>query len=112
MAWIDPLNQKPQTAPIAPTAAGTPNPSDLKSIAAQFEALLLGQMLKEMRGSMLDDDKESGFASGPLSDAMYSELSLSLSRAGGIGLGRAMTDAIARQSPSTSPATEAAAVAN
>jgi murein DD-endopeptidase MepM/ murein hydrolase activator NlpD len=46
-------------------------------------------MMNAMRSSMFSDDDEDqngGFATGPLGDAMYSELGLALSRAGGFGL--------------------------
>ena len=65
-----------------PTAGRSPE--QLKALAAQFESILLGQMLREMRQSMFDDenDKSSGMGSGPLADAMFSEFSSALSRAG------------------------------
>jgi murein DD-endopeptidase MepM/ murein hydrolase activator NlpD len=78
------------TAAIAatPSAAGKQTPEQLRALAAQFESLLLTQMMNAMRSSMFsdDEDKDSGFAAGPLGDAMYSELGLALSRAGGFGL--------------------------
>ena len=93
---LDPLQSAAAAAPTQTPAA--PTMEQVRAVAAQFESLLLGQMLKEMRASMFDDDdKETGFGGGPLSETLYSELSISLSRAGGVGLGRAMTDAIARQ---------------
>lgn len=69
----------------------------LKSLAAQFEAVLMGQMLREMRSSMFEDDDASGFGGGPLADSMYAELSQVLGRAGGFGLSQAMQEALSRQ---------------
>jgi murein DD-endopeptidase MepM/ murein hydrolase activator NlpD len=65
------------------------SPEQLRALAAQFESLLLGQMLKEMRQSMFSDDAEgdgAGFGSGPLADTIFSELSVALARSGGMGL--------------------------
>ncbi|MEO7191704.1 MAG: peptidoglycan DD-metalloendopeptidase family protein [Vicinamibacterales bacterium] len=74
----------------ATTAPKTPE--QLRALAAQFEALLVGQMLQQMRQSMFenDDDKANGLGAGPLADAMFSEISLALSRAGGMGLGQSL----------------------
>jgi Rod binding domain-containing protein len=69
----------------------------LKSLAAQFEAVLMGQMLKEMRASMFEDDDASGFGGGPLADSMYAELSQVMGRAGGFGLSQALQEALSRQ---------------
>jgi murein DD-endopeptidase MepM/ murein hydrolase activator NlpD len=95
---------------IGPGAAGTtaaesasakaPTSDQLRLLAAQFEALLMGQMLKQMQSSMWGDDEEAdaGFAKGPLADAMYSELSLALSRSGGLGMAESMLAPLLRQS--------------
>jgi murein DD-endopeptidase MepM/ murein hydrolase activator NlpD len=68
--------------------AGPKTAEQVRGLAAQFEALVLGQMLRELRESMFGDEegKESGFGGGPLGDAMFAELGTALSRAGGIGL--------------------------
>ena len=60
--------------------------------------MLVGQMLKQMQSSMFgDEDTDSGFAQGPLGDAMYSELSLALTRSGGLGLAESMLGSLVRQ---------------
>jgi murein DD-endopeptidase MepM/ murein hydrolase activator NlpD len=78
-----------------------PNAEQLRALAAQFESLLMNQMLQTMRSSVLgnDDDEQddAGFAKGPLADAMYSELSVALSRAGGIGIGDAIMGPLLQQ---------------
>ena len=96
-----------QTTPLEPTspsaAAGLGKPApgqsreQLRALAAQFESMLMAQMMRSMRTSMFDDGKDTGFADGPLSDALYGELSLALSRAGGFGLGDAVMGPLARQ---------------
>jgi Rod binding domain-containing protein len=87
-------------------AAGTPaaassaqrTPEQLRTLAAQFESMLLTQMMNSMRSSMFDDkDEDAGFAKGPLADALYGELSLALSRAGGMGLGESLLGPLMRQ---------------
>lgn len=74
-------------------------PEQLRTLAAQFESLLLTQLLNTMRSSMFGDDadEDSGFAKGPLADAVYSELSVALGRAGGFGLGDAVMAPLLRQ---------------
>jgi Rod binding domain-containing protein len=90
---MDPLQR------IGPPAAidRTEEVDKLKSLAAQFEAVLMGQMLKEMRASMFEDDDASGFGGGPLADSMYAELSQVMGRAGGFGLSQALQEALSRQ---------------
>jgi murein DD-endopeptidase MepM/ murein hydrolase activator NlpD len=100
---IDALQIAAATASSAAPADGsaTPGSEKLHSLAAQFEAMFLSQMLSEMRGSMFggdeDEDKESGFGGSPLSDAMYSQLSVALGKAGGIGLAQSMMGALSKQ---------------
>lgn len=68
----------------------------LKTVAAQFESMLVAQMLQQMRSSMFDDGEDS--SSSPLADSLFSELSLALSRAGGFGFAESMTEPLLRQS--------------
>jgi len=79
-------------APSVPTGGAEQSPEQLRALAAQFESMLLGQMLKQMRQSMFsdDEDKEGGFGSGPLADTIFSELSVALRRSGGMGLTRSL----------------------
>ena len=68
----------------------------LKTLAAQFESILVAQMLQQMRSSMFenaDDDKTSA----PLADALFTELSLAISRAGGVGFADSMMDTLQQQ---------------
>jgi murein DD-endopeptidase MepM/ murein hydrolase activator NlpD len=77
-----------------------PSPEQMKSLAAQFESVLLGQMMRQMRESMFDkpdDGESSGFSAGPLADQIYAQLSLALSQAGGLGLSNALGGALVRQ---------------
>ena len=94
-------------AAATPTAADAArSPEQLRQLAAQFEALLLSQMLSQMRSSLFEADEEaSGFGGGPLGDVMFSELSLALSRAGGFGLSESMLEPLARQAGAIDTAT-------
>jgi murein DD-endopeptidase MepM/ murein hydrolase activator NlpD len=95
---IDPVVGAASAGAGAPGAE--PSPDQLRVLAAQFESLLLGQMLKTMRSSMSgdDEDSDSGFAPGPLGDALFAELSVALGRAGGLGLGDSLVQPLMRQS--------------
>lgn len=94
---VDTLH-KPATTGALNTAP-TQTPEQLRSLAAQFESLLLGQMMQAMRQSMFDDEdtKGNGFGDGPMADAVFSELSQALSRSGGMGLGQALQGPLSKQ---------------
>ena len=88
-------------------SAPAQTPEQLRTLAAQFESLLLGQMMQAMRQSMFDDEdtKGNGFGDGPMADAVFSELSQALSRAGGMGLGQALQGPLSKQAGlTTNPA--------
>jgi murein DD-endopeptidase MepM/ murein hydrolase activator NlpD len=71
----------------------------VRTLAAEFESMLLGQMLRQMRSSMFEDEGEGGgMGTGPLADTVFSELSLALSRAGGLGIGSALLGPLSRES--------------
>jgi Rod binding domain-containing protein len=98
MDQMQALNRIVTAKPLSPAPSeGAAEAERLRSLAAQFEALLLGQMMKEMRSSMFEDDDASGFGGGPLADSMYAELSLALGRAGGLGLADSMMAPLTRQ---------------
>ena len=81
--------------PATPPAAGESSASKAAALAQQFESMLLSQMLHEMR-VLEGDDEESGFGSSIMGDTMRTELALALSRAGGMGLAPALSEAFAR----------------
>lgn len=87
----------------APAAGGATDPAKVKDLASQFEGLLLSQMMKDLKLSLggEEDDPDSGNDIGPLGDVMSSELGLALSRAGGFGLGNALSAAMLKQLPSS-----------
>lgn len=63
------------------------SPEQLKSLAAQFESMLVSEMLKGLRSSMFESGDDSSTSSAPLADTLFTELSLAISRAGGLGFG-------------------------
>ena len=79
-----------------PDGAAGQDPEKLKALAAQFESMLVAQMLQEMRSSMFDSGEDSSNA--PLADSVFAELSLALSRAGGFGFAESLTGPLLRQS--------------
>ena len=105
----------------APNAADSSKQADdraeIKRLAQQFEAMLMTQMLREMRRSMLDDqeEKENGFGADTMTDTIDVELGSALSRAGGIGLASNLLEAFERQIASlqhgTAPANATAGAA-
>jgi murein DD-endopeptidase MepM/ murein hydrolase activator NlpD len=76
------------SASLAPKPGATPEQTRLAALATEFESMLLGQMLREMRkaGSWKDESEEDGFGGAALFDAIDVELSLRLSQAQSLGL--------------------------
>src|SRR5262245_19013278 len=79
----------------------------IKRLAQEFEAMLMTQMLREMRRSMLDgDEKEQGFGAGVMTDTVDVELGRALSQVGGLGLSDVLVNAFNRlAAPRTDPRT-------
>jgi murein DD-endopeptidase MepM/ murein hydrolase activator NlpD len=87
--------------------------AQIKTLAEQFESTMVSQMLKGMQTSMFDNE-ENGDASssvGPLSDALFSELSLAITRAGGMGIANAMIAPLTAQTAAATPDMNATAAA-
>jgi murein DD-endopeptidase MepM/ murein hydrolase activator NlpD len=71
---------------------------EIRRLAQEFEALLMTQMLRDMRRAMVgDDDQSEGLGSGALFDTTQVELARALSRAGGLGLTDALLSGFDRQ---------------
>ncbi len=70
----------------------------LAELAAQFESMLMLEMIKQMRKSLLDEQAEGeGLGNETFSSTIDGELALHLARAGGVGMGPMMVDAWERQ---------------
>lgn len=91
------------------TASATDGPAPMsaadrekvKLLAQEFESLLMGQMMKEMRKSMLSDDEgqETGFGAANMTEMMDTALGAALTKAGGFGLTDVMLRGLDRQFP-------------
>jgi len=77
----------------------------LERIAAEFESMLLGQMLKDMRqaGKWGNEDEEEGLGASSLFEAIDVELVSKLASQGGLGLGQDLLKSLARQYDMTAP---------
>lgn len=70
----------------------------IKRLAQEFEALLLTEMLRDMRKSMLDSDRaDGGFGAEAMTDTIDVELGRALSRSGGFGLSQVLMRSLERQ---------------
>jgi murein DD-endopeptidase MepM/ murein hydrolase activator NlpD len=98
-------------APAEPQAARESDRAKVKELAHQFEAMLMTQMLRSMRQSMLSDEESDGFGKSMMTDAFDTELGQSLSGAGGIGLSSVLIRAFDRQLSGAAPIGPAAATA-
>lgn len=88
-------------SPVAPGTAGIEPerkpPADavkVRALAEQFEAMLLSQMLRDMKESMTPDADRGGLGAPIMADTVHTELGLSLSRAGGVGLADVLMKAL------------------
>jgi murein DD-endopeptidase MepM/ murein hydrolase activator NlpD len=81
-------------------ARDSQNLESLKAVelAKEFESMLMLQMLRQMRQSMLDEsDEQTGLSSATMTDMVDGELARQLSRTGGLGIAEAMMKAMNRQ---------------
>jgi murein DD-endopeptidase MepM/ murein hydrolase activator NlpD len=90
------------------TSDRTPTPAAEKAklgeLAAQFESMLMLEMIKQMRKSLLDEEGEGdGLGKETYSSTIDGELALHLAKAGGIGLTPMMVDAWERQQMAVAP---------
>ena len=87
------------TTPVSPllmTAAPDSKPKDAAGAATQFEALLIGQMLRSVREEAEDDDKDNaGSTMLDVADQQFSQL---LAQNGGLGLARMIASGLEQES--------------
>jgi murein DD-endopeptidase MepM/ murein hydrolase activator NlpD len=78
-------------------------------LSQQFEAMLMLQMVQQMRRSLLDESEQpEGFGGSTMQETFDSEFSRYLAQSGGVGLGAFMTRTLdARLSETVSPAATA-----
>mgnify|MGYP001601178663 CR=1 FL=1 len=102
-------------APTRPTSLSgaalrnAPPEQQRAEVAAQFEAILVRQLLAPTMTSMLGDDK--GPASSVYGDLMTDTFSQQLTRGGGLGLGRLLQQQLTPRAPraAVNPAAQPAA---
>jgi murein DD-endopeptidase MepM/ murein hydrolase activator NlpD len=76
----------------------------LGELAAQFESMLMLEMIKQMRKSLLDDSGEGeGLGKETYSSTIDQELALHLAKAGGMGLTPALVESWERQQGAVAP---------
>lgn len=105
--------------PAGTTTAGqAENPARVRELAAEFEAMVLALMLRQMRESMAlagGDDDEPGLGRTTFAETFDVELGRHLAAAGGIGIASVIVEAYERQhgvaQPFTAPAPAAGAPA-
>jgi len=91
--------------------SGAPTPAAerarIAELSQQFEAMLMLQMVQQMRKSLLDESEEpQGFGGSTMQETFDSEFSGYLARSGGLGVGAFMTRSLdARSSTAAAPAT-------
>ncbi len=77
-------------------------------LAREFESMLILQMIRQMRESMLGDGEEEqddfGLGANTLNDTMNGELSRALAAAGGLGIQPVIVSSFERQHASVGPA--------
>ncbi len=87
------------TAPIsAVVLTGVPQatPTKIVDAAKQFEALLIGQMLKSVRESGADDDDDN--SSATMYDVADQQFSKLLANNGGLGLSQMIASGLQKES--------------
>lgn len=87
-------------ADTAPSARADGSDARVAELAREFEAMVMLQLLRQMRQSMLaegDDEGEAGLGADTMRDTVDLELARQLSRMGGFGLAKVLQEAIERQ---------------
>lgn len=87
------------TTPISPALlAGAPpsTPTKMVEAAKNFEALLIGQMLKSVREAGADEDGDN--ASATMYDVADQQFSKLLANHGGLGLSRMIASGLQKES--------------
>src|SRR5262245_47679821 len=86
--------------------------AQVAQLAQEFEAMLMLQMVRGMRQSLLDEDTKDGeifggqtFGGATLGDTFDTELTRHLAKSGGVGLGRWLADRVAEQTADAATAT-------
>lgn len=84
-----------------------------KTLAVQFEAMLMTQMLRQMKDSMAPESGNEGLGGAVFGDTVNMELGMALTKAGGVGVAESLMKSLERlnQQPGQSEVEAAAAAA-
>lgn len=97
-SWQPPARESQTDAVAAPASAAERD--RLATLAAEFESMLMLEMIKQMRRSMLDEQSEGeGLGADTFFSTIDTELSRHLSQGGGMGLQTELLRAWDRQQP-------------
>lgn len=82
-----------------------------KTLAVQFEAMLMTQMLRQMKDSMAPESGNEGLGGAVFGDTVNMELGMALTKAGGVGVAESLMKSLQRldQQPGQSEIDAAAA---
>jgi murein DD-endopeptidase MepM/ murein hydrolase activator NlpD len=106
----DPI--QPGSPAAAPTGLTDVERKKVVELAHQFESMLMTQMLREMRKSMLSDEESAGgLGASTMTDTIDVELGSALSRSSGLGLSDMLIKAFDRRAAAQSPLRESTAPA-
>jgi flagellar protein FlgJ len=91
------------TNPIASTTALLPTmtgakPTKIEDAAKQFEALLIGQMLRSVRDAATESDPDADVIGQPMLDVADQQFSKLLANNGGMGLARVVVRGLNKES--------------
>ena len=100
MDAINTIDRRDRSLESAGGESSGPDLTAVRALAQQFESLLLAQMLREMRESLDEESDGDDLGGSMLTDAFTSELGLSLSRSGGVGLSEFLIQSLARRATS------------
>jgi len=110
----NPIASTGAPSPFASTAGGVSNdtsrnatPENLKAAGERFEAIFVGMMLKSMRAPKLAEGLFDNKAGEQFRDMQDQKLAQSMAAHAPLGIGKAMTDFLAKSA--SAPATDAAA---
>ena len=98
---IDAVDKAGGLGTVAPDAER----QQIARLAREFEAMLMTQMLREMRRTMLEDPShDPGLGNEAMTDTLDIELGQALSRVGGFGLSSALGGALEKRLGTKAPA--------
>jgi len=86
-----------EAAAVLPTVAD-PKPQNAKEAAKQFEALLIGEMLRSVRETVADDDDDSDTTKATMYDVADQQFAKVLANNGGFGIAKMIVKGLDKDS--------------